>query len=514
MPDSIRILFVEDSSDDAELQVRLLRKAGYSIAFERVDTPSDLRRALERTWDLIISDYSMPTFKGLDALHLVRKLGLETPFIFVSGTMGEETAVAALKMGAQDYLMKNNLGRLIPAVERELREAEDRQRRKLLERQVHRLQRFEAIGRLAGGVAHDFNNVIGAIMGWAEMGSGEAPQNSVLQDRFLKIRRQAERAAGLTRQLLAFARRQILQPAYTDLNELVREEIALLKNVIGEHNVVLVDLAEGLPAIWADPSQIEQVVMNLCLNARDAMPHGGELKIRTQSISIGQGSQLVYPHARPGSYILLSVADTGVGIDSDALEHVFEPFFTTKEKDKGTGLGLATVYGVVKQHDGFIEVDSAAGVGTTFRVYLPAAPVSIQPTPRVVASNIEGGCETVLIAEDNEDVRESTRQILEKLGYKVLAARDGAEAVEIFRTTRNSVDLVLLDMIMPNLSGPEAAAQISDLQPSIPLIFATGYATESSVQDARSLERAVILQKPFDTAQLAQKLREALSSKA
>src|SRR5713101_2819935 len=254
MATPLRVLFIEDSDDDTMLQVRLLSQGGYVVSHERVETPAALSEALERKWDIIISDYSMPHFKGTDALKLVRQKSQDLPFIFVSGTIGEDTAVAALKVGAQDYLMKTNLSRLIPAVQRELREAAERMERQRLEQQVHLLQRFEAIGRLAGGVAHDFNNVIGAIMGWAEMGSSEAPPEGRLHDRFVKIRLQADRAAALTRQLLAFARRQILQPQITDLNELVRQEITLLKNIIGERNSIQLNLAEGLPPVWADPS--------------------------------------------------------------------------------------------------------------------------------------------------------------------------------------------------------------------------------------------------------------------
>ena len=229
----LRVLFIEDSADDAELQLRLLEQADYAVDYAPVDKPAVLKPLLEKSWDLIISDYSMPHFWGTDALRLIRQLGLETPFIFVSETIGDETAVEALRMGAQDYLLKTNLNRLIPAVKRELREAEERKQRRRLEQQRHQLRRFEATSRLAGGVAHDFNNVIAAIMGWAEIGFSEAPLDGLLQDRFLKIRRQAERAAALTRQLLAFARHQLLQPRDTNLNELVREEISLLKNALG-----------------------------------------------------------------------------------------------------------------------------------------------------------------------------------------------------------------------------------------------------------------------------------------
>lgn len=509
----LRVLFIEDSPDDAELQARLLRQAGYAIEYERVDQPDVLKRLLDKSWDLIISDYSMPHFRGTDALRLVRKLGLETPFIFVSGTIGEETAVDALKLGAQDYLMKTNLKRLIPAVERELRESEERKQRRRLEQQVHQLRRFEAVGRLAGGVAHDFNNVIAAIIGWAEIGSSEAPQDSLLQERFHKIRRQAERAATLTRQLLGFARRQLLQPRDTNLNELVREEITLLKNAIGERNAIELNLAQDLLAIRADPGQIEQVIMNLCLNARDAMPKGGQLAITTENAVVSDDQQGIHEYACPGRYVLLQIRDKGVGIDPDILEHIFEPFFTTKEEGKGTGLGLATVYGIVKQHKGFIEVDSTKDVGTTFRVYLPAAEGHAPPPRQIAEVQLQRGTETILIGEDNDDVREATRLILENLGYKIFAARNGSEAVELFSEVQSSVDLVLIDIAMPVLNGPEAAARMSAIRPGIPFIFVTGYAASTSLRLLHSIEKSAILQKPFDTMQLVNKVREVLDHK-
>jgi len=510
----LRVLFIDDSADDAELQLRLLRQANYTVESERVNSPDVLKQVLTKSWDLIISDYAMPHFSGTDALLLIRQLGLETPFIFVSGTLGEETAVEALRMGAQDYLLKNNLNRLIPAVRRELREAKERKQRRRLEHQVHQLRRFEAIGRLASGVAHDFNNVVAAIMGWAEIGCSEAPLDGLLRDRFLKIRRQAERAAALTCRLLAFARQQLLQPRETNVNELLREEVSLLKSAVGEIHTIELYLADDLLAIWADPAQIEQVIMNLCLNARDAMPNGGQLAITTENILMSEEQQHIHENARPGRYVHLRVSDEGVGIDSVALDQIFEPFFSTKEDGDGNGLGLTTVYGIVKQHNGFIEVDSVKGSGTTIRVYLPAAEAAEPPLLQPPKVQQQKGTETILIAEDDDDVRETTRLILENLGYTVFEARNGSEAVELFLQLKSSVDLVLLDIIMPGLTGPEAAVRISAINPQLAFIFVTGYDIEPKLRGLRTIKKASILQKPFDAGQLARKVREVLNRKA
>jgi two-component system cell cycle sensor histidine kinase/response regulator CckA len=297
----LRVLMIEDSEDDAALVVRELRRGDYDVQYERVDESSALESAIEKQiWDLIISDFSMPHFSGTDALRLLRSKGCEKPFIFVSGTIGEEVAVAALREGAQDYLMKTNLKRLVPAVQRVLREAEDRQNRTKMQQQVQQLQKFEAIGKLAGGIAHDFNNVIGAILGWAEMGCEEAQPGTISHDRFQKIRDQANWAGRLTSQLLAFARRQMLQPRKTDLNSLVVEGMSLLRRVIGEQIEVRVLAGPDLRVAMVDPGQIEQVLMNLCLNARDAMPQGGRLIIETQNIEIDQEFCRLHPYARQG----------------------------------------------------------------------------------------------------------------------------------------------------------------------------------------------------------------------
>jgi two-component system, cell cycle sensor histidine kinase and response regulator CckA len=511
----LRLLLVEDSEDDAALIVRELKRAGYDTDFKRVDSADALKSLLAvQDWDLVISDFSMPQFSGTDALKLVRSMGSDAPFIFVSGTMGEDTAVAALKNGAQDYLVKTNLKRLAPAVQRELREVEERRQRKRLEEHVHQLQKFEAIGRLAGGIAHDFNNTIGAILGWAEMGSEEAEPGSRFRDRFEKIRDQALWAGRLTSQLLTFARRQVLQPRKVNLNTLVEEGMNLLHRIIGAHIEVRVLPSPDLEITLADPTQVEQAIMNLCLNARDAMPNGGILTIETQNVEIDEEYCRQHAAGRPGRYVLLAVSDTGIGMDKATLERVFEPFFTTKELGRGTGLGLATVYGVVKQHEGFIYAYSEPGNGTAFRLYFPSASGTPEASGIQREEAFQKGSGTVLLADDHEGLRESAREMMEALGYRVVSANNGLEAVQLFKANPDLFDLILLDVVMPSLSGPDAYSQMCAIRPGTKAIFASGYSAENASLKSVIEMGAPLLQKPYSMRGLSQAIRNVLARKS
>ncbi len=505
----LRVLIVEDSDDDTILLVRELRRGGYDVSFERVDSASSMAAALDqKEWDLVVCDYSMPNFSGSSALRLLREKNTELPFIYLSGTIGEETAVSALKQGAQDYLMKDNLKRLVPAIQRELREAQALRERKHLQLQVQRLQKYEAIGRLAGGIAHDFNNALGVIMGWAQLGYNEAPEGSASREKFRMIQRQAEQSAGLTSQLLAFARRQVLQPRNLNLNDLVVTTNELLQAAIGGQIDFHLNLASDLRLTSADPTQMQQVLMNLCLNARDAMPGGGHVVVKTENVEVDEEFCRVHSYGRPGSYILLTVSDNGTGMDTATLERIFEPFFTTKEMGRGTGLGLATVYGIVKQHDGFINVYSEAGRGTTFRVYLVAANGVPEPPQEVAAPTVASGTETILVAEDNDALRELARLELQARGYRVILAKDGNDAVRLFKNREGEIHLAILDITMPKLSGPSAYAQMAAIQAKLPAIFTSGHPAESLL--LKLSENTMFLQKPYSAQTLSQLVRRTL----
>jgi two-component system cell cycle sensor histidine kinase/response regulator CckA len=507
----LRALIIEDSQNDCDLLLSMLSRGGYDVAHKRVCSAATLGSLLEEgKWDIVISDYSMPGFKGTDALAMVRNKGLDVPFLFFSGTIGEEIAVNAMRAGARDYVIKGKAARLLPAIQRELHEADVRRERRQMEQRMRQLEKFEALGKLAGGVAHDFNNVIGAIMGWAELGLDRVTSESPEAKLFRNIREQAERAGALSRQLLAYARRQVLEPKNIDLNQMVNETGILLEKTLGEQIEVKIVLARDLQTTRADPSQIEQVIMNLCFNARDAMPNGGQLLIETRNVDLDSQFCERHEDSRPGRHIQLSVSDTGTGMDAATIERIFEPFFTTKEVGKGTGLGLATVLGIVKQHRGFLDVQSETGKGTAFRVYLPACEGAPEQLHQVDAVPVRGGSETILVAEDHEGMREMAREILETLGYRLVLARDGEEAVEQFAAHRNEISLVLLDVIMPKLNGIDAYEQICVAKPGMPVIFSSGYSDHGPTLTSLAEKGATVLQKPYGAKVLARRVRELI----
>jgi PAS domain S-box-containing protein len=401
--------------------------------------------------------------------------------------------------------------RFVATVSRDMAE------RRALERQLQHAQKFEAFGRLAGGIAHDFNNVIGAILGWAEMGEEQAASHPALAGYFQKIHLQCDRVTALIQHLLAFARRQILEPRSLNLNQSVRDVVNLLDNVLGKDIEIRTVLADDLRAVRADPTQIEQVLLNLCINARDAMPKGGRISLETRNSLFSAEDCRRVPGLQPGCFAELRVADTGTGMDAATRERIFEPFFTTKGTGKGTGLGLSTVYGIVKQHNGSIYVESEPGQGSTFRIFLPVDEAAASGEPRADAteeSPAHGGAETILLAEDHEAICEMVQSALSARGYEVLVAHDGEEAVELFRSHRDRISLVLLDVILPRRSGPEVFAAIQAIRPDVSVVFATGYGNETAAPADLVKHGATILRKPYSPSALCQRVREILDAAA
>ncbi len=381
--------------------------------------------------------------------------------------------------------------------------------RKALETQLRQLQKMEAVGQLSGGIAHDFNNLLGVILGYSEILEAGLDRTSKLYKTAVEIQKAGQRAASLTRQLLAFSRQQVLEPRVLSLNAVVADTEKMLRRLIGEHIEITTQLAADLGRIKADQGQIEQVIMNLAVNSRDAMPEGGKIIIETKNVDLDQEYADRHPATAPGRYIELAVTDTGVGMDAQTQSHIFEPFFTTKELGKGTGLGLATVYGVVKQSGGYVWVYSELGLGTTFKVYLPRVDAAVRQSP--TADTIKApskGSETILLVEDEESLRTLTRTMLEQNGYTVLEAGGGEEAMEIARRAACHIDLLLTDMVMAGMNGRAVAYNLSLIRPGVKVLYMSGYSGFGS----RDLDESgeVMLTKPFTRSTLLRKLDEVL----
>ncbi len=391
--------------------------------------------------------------------------------------------------------------------------AEDVTERKALEDQLRQAQKMEAVGKLAGGVAHDFNNLLTVITGYSQILMDQHTKNAQASHSVEQISKAADRATSLTRQLLAFSRRQMLQPRLVSLNTLVRNLEKMLRPLLGERIQIVIRSSSDLGGVRADPSQLDHILMNLAVNARDAMPRGGTLTVATANADLGEAFARTHPGATPGQYVMLSVSDTGTGMNEHTLTHLFEPFFTTKEPGKGTGLGLSMVYGFVKQSGGYITVDSKMGEGTIFQIYLPRVDSVEEPqTVEAIPLTRAAGSGTILLVEDEDAVRSLVETILTADGYKILVATSPAQAVEICRAFSGTIDVLLTDVVMPEMSGPELAEELLALRTDLKVIYMSGYAGEHLDEEGVSAEGASLLQKPFTAAALEEKIRQTLNS--
>src|SRR6266404_538908 len=639
MDSETKILMLEDLVTDAQLIQRELRQASIKFVSERVENKEAFLKALVTFQpDIVLSDYSLPQFNGLDALRLLKEKGSEIPFILITGSLTEEVAVECMKEGAHDYILKTSLKRLPSAVlnalakqktEREKLKAEELYRliaenttdliclldtqgryayvspshqellgyapehlmgqsffslihpdeqdqarrrfvesrqgkkagisewrlrhidgtwrvfdaienwiydsqdrpqraivvcrdlteRKLAEKalrdseeQLRQAQKLEAVGQLAGGVAHDFNNLLTVITGYSDLllrRIGEADPN---RSRVEEIKHAADRASSLTRQLLAFSRKQVLQPKLFDLNTLVAEMGNMLRRLIGEDIELTTALTGNVARINADPGQIEQVLMNLIVNARDAMPDGGKITIETARTQVDQAYADNHLAVQPGPYVMLAVSDTGSGIDPETRKHIFEPFYTTKEQGKGTGLGLSTVYGIVKQSGGNIWIYSELGQGTTFKVYLPHVDDEVRlPRTQIEPATLVRGTETILLVEDEPQIRKLEHEFLSDSGYKVLASSNGTDALQILEEHSHGVDLIVTDVVMPQMSGRELAERALAISPETKVLFMSGYTNDAIVRHGVLNPGTSFIQKPFAPDALARKVREVLA---
>ena len=381
---------------------------------------------------------------------------------------------------------------------------------KKLEQQFHQAQKMESIGQLAGGVAHDFNNLLTVITGYSQVMMAKPSLPDAMRKNLEEIDRAAMRAAALTRQLLAFSRQQVLEPQILDLNGVIEDAAAMLRRVIGENYDLVVRLDPALPQVKADPGQLEQVLMNLVVNARDAMPDGGSVVIETQPVSLDAAYSRDHPGVVPGDYILLAVTDTGVGMDEATRTRIFEPFFTTKPVGRGTGLGLATVFGIVKQSGGTIAVYSEPGRGTAMKIYLPVFQGHAAAAEAAAPAPAAAGSETVLLVEDEPEVRAYLHEVLLELGYSVLAAGAPAQARALSRTHNGPIHLLLSDVIMPETNGPALAAELRQLRPDMQVLYVSGYPSQAVVASGALHADAAFLHKPFTPAALAAKIRSLL----
>jgi signal transduction histidine kinase len=390
--------------------------------------------------------------------------------------------------------------------------ARDVTERLALEQQLRQAQKMEAVGRLAGGVAHDFNNLLTAIFGYADFAMEELPATSSAREDIEEIRKAALRASTLTRQLLAFSRQQVLEPVVLNMNELVGDLNKMLRRLIGEDVELRQSLAADLGNVKADHGQLQQVLMNLVVNARDAMPTGGRLSIETANAELSRQYAEQHQPVIPGQYVMLAVSDTGTGMTPETKARIFEPFFTTKEKGKGTGLGLSTVYGIVKQSGGYVWVYSELGRGTTFKIYLPRVDEAAMEIAQRREPGTLTGTETILLAEDDGTLRALAAEALAKLGYTVLAAANGPEALATAAAHTGPIHLLVTDVVMPGLSGRGVAQQLGEVRPDTRVLYISGYTDDAIVHHGMLAPGLSFLQKPFTPAALARKVREVLES--
>ena len=520
MKTSLRLLHLEDDPIDAELITTTLLEGGIPCQSQLVDTRQAFVAALkECRMDLILADYSIPGFDGMTALILARQHCPDVPFLFVSATIGEELAIDAMHQGATDYVLKQRLGRLVPSVQRALRELDDRAERKRAEealrqseKQFRQSQKMEAVGRLAGGIAHDFNNLLTVIMGYSQVLLTELGPQHPLRGKIEETLKAGERAATLIRQLLTFSSKQSLDPRILSLNTAVTSLESLLRRLIGEdiHLVSTLDPTNG--RLRADQSQLEQVLANLVVNARDAMPKGGTLTIETAQVELTRSPVYHLTPLRPGSYVRLAVSDTGCGMDRKTQAHIFEPFFTTKGEGKGSGLGLSTVFGIVTQCGGAIDVTSRVGHGTRFDLYFPSVESDILTTsPTQPLGEPQRGTETILLVEDEPSVRTLVRDELRKLGYRVVEAKNGVEACLLATQQAGSFQLLLTDVVMPGMGGRELAQHLSVIKPDLRTLFISGYMDDIGIMAGQEEVTSSFLQKPFTPEVLAHAVRNLLN---
>jgi signal transduction histidine kinase len=502
----LRILLLEDNPNDAELVELELRRGGLEFELVRAWEQSRYLELLESPLDIVISDYNLPGFDGLSAFALLREHQHETPFILVSGALGEELAVAAMRQGVSDYLLKDRLTRLPNAVRVALEQAQLRREKEQLQQRLLRADRLESLGQLAAGVAHDLNNILLPIMMAAEV-LPDSVQGEDGHELLATIRLSVERGAKILKQLLAFGRGTSGERECLKVEAALREVSALMRETFPRGISLQVQVTAPDAEVLADPTQIQQVLLNLCVNARDAMPGGGTLTLGLSRCDVDRETARLHPGSQAGPHAVLSVKDTGSGIAAAELDRIFDPFYTTKPIDQGTGLGLSSVLGIVKGHRGFIQVESTPGVGSEFRVYLPLAsgqePVTGRPR-RDSQSRFHQGL--VLLVDDEPTVRHVLRAGLGRVGYRVVEASDGEGGLERFKAEGSRIGALVVDLSMPRLDGVGLIRGIRALGSELPIIAMMGVAASEQLRELETLGVRHVLQKPFGLEDLLKRL--------
>jgi len=509
----VSILLIDDDPQAQALIEMALIDAHFERKIEVVATAAaGLERIKADHHDIYLVDQRLPDGTGLDVIRAAKHLGADKPFILMTGYGSGALDEAALREGAADYVEKHLVGaHLERSIRYALRNWQASRQLHDREEQLRQSQKMEAIGRLAGGVAHDFNNLLTAIIGYTDMIAERSDLDPATAREVREIRLAADRGAALTRQLLAFSRKQLLNPTVLNVNESVAGLLHMLPRLIGDHIHTDARLAAGLAFVRADASQIEQVIVNLVLNARDAMPTGGYVTIETANVELTEAHLAAEGLAlEPGRYVMLSITDTGVGMDETTRAHAFEPFFTTKAKEKGTGLGLATVYAIIDQSGGGIAMDTAPDRGTSIRIYLPVTDAPAPIERQHASPSATEGTETLLLVEDNDAIREISAQALRRRGYTVFEARNGEEAIDWASKSAVQADMLVTDVVMPGMSGPNLAARLMQQTPDLRVLYMSGYTDDATEVHGAFWGGVPLLQKPFTPSQLAESVRMAL----
>jgi signal transduction histidine kinase len=517
MNSALHALLLDDNPDDRALVIRELRHEFPDLQVEQVTESKGFAPALEAGgFDLAITDYQLRWTDGLQVLRAIKAHYPNCPVIMFTANGSEEIAVEAMQAGLDGYVLKSpqHYVRLLATVQSALERAQQRQVMKEIEKQVQHQEQLAAIGQLAGGIAHDFNNILATILLYAQTLLSNRHLPPDLTPGLEAIISEARQANQLVRQILDFSHLSKIETSYMDLVPCIREIAEILQRTLPENIHLLLQIGPEEHIVNADPNRIQQALMNLALNARDAMPQGGELRIGLARFELRPGDKLPVADMSAGEWVCLSVSDTGTGIPPEVKAHLFEPFFTTKPKGERKGLGLAQVYGIVKQHDGHIEVETLAGQGTTFRVYVPASEAAkVKGTPQERKKTLdtpEGKGETILLVENENNMRELTREILVLLGYRVLTAANGQEALEVYRSA-GGVDLVMTDMAMPEMGGKDLVRELRKLNPALKAVATTGLAVED-MRDLQTEGILAVIEKPFDKHTLAQVIRRVLDA--